>query len=232
MVRAKVAALTSAAAEVTAEERERQSAAAERLFALADRYTRGLTPPAVVVLAGLTGVGKSAVALELERAAGMTSLETDRIRKHLAGLDPDRPAPAAVGEGIYTTAMTRATYRALAREAATRLERGESALAVGTFVTRAQRDELRSLARETGIPLLFVRLSAPEAVVIERLGGRRAGQSDGTVEVFRSMAASAEPPEEIPGPELLELDAGAASPGQLAEQILARLRSSFEGAPS
>ena len=231
MVRAKVSALTAAADEVDPQVREGSAEAARTLFALAERKTRGLHPPTLVALAGLTGVGKSRLADELRHGAGLVPLETDRIRKHLAGLDPERPAPAAPGEGIYTAEMTRATYLALAREAAGRLEAGESALAVGTFTARWQREELRRVAAEHGVPFLLVLLDAPGEVVLERLRARQPGVSDGNEEVYRRMRASAEPPDELPDSELLRIDA-TEEPERLAERVLARLRAPFgeEGA--
>lgn len=230
MVRAKIAALTASAPEVDAAERERYGAAARTLFDLAERYTRGLVPQTLVVVSGLTGVGKTAVAAALHRAAGLHPLETDRIRKKLAGLDPDKPAAAPPGQGIYTQAMTVATYRTLARDAGVQLERGEGALAVGTFVARGQRDTVRQAAREADVPLLFVRLDAAEAVVMERLAQRPPGQSDGDAAVYRAMLAREDPPDEIPEAERLVLDATHQSPDELADAILARLRQPFEGA--
>ncbi len=228
MVRAKISALTASAAEVPAALRERETAQARALFALAERTSRGMLPPALIVLSGLTGVGKTVVARALGHAAGLEPLETDRIRKKLAGLDPDKPAPAPAGSGIYTQAMTFATYRTLAREAATRLERGEGALAVGTFVTRGQRETVREAAREARVPLLFVRLQAPEDVVLARLAARPPGASDGDAAVYRAMVQREDPPDEIPAGERLELDASALTPPELADAVLARLHAPYE----
>ncbi|MBP7149691.1 MAG: AAA family ATPase [Acidobacteria bacterium] len=228
MVRAKISALTSAAEEVAPAVRARAAENARALFDLADQYTLGMTPPRLVVLAGPTGVGKSSIARELQRRAGLCPLETDRIRKRLAGLDPDQPAPASFSKGIYTPAMTQATYRALGREALDRLQRGESALAVGTFLAREQREIVRDVAAKARTPLLFVRLSAPEAVIVERLTSRPAGMSDADVEVYRSMITREEQPDEISGSERLDLDTGAAAPAEVALAILERLRGSFE----
>ena len=228
MVRAKVSALTASAEEVDPAVREASGHAARTLFALAEAKTRGLHPPTLVVLGGLTGVGKSRIAEELRERAGLVPLETDRIRKHLAGLDPEAPAPAAPGEGIYTPEMTRATYLALAREAGERLDAGESALAVGTFTARWQREELRRVAEERGVPFLFARLEAPDDVVLARLRAREPGVSDGNEEVWRRMRETEEPPEELPVGELLRLDT-TGEPGTVAERILERLRAPFEG---
>ncbi len=228
MVRAKVSALTAAAEEVDPAAREAAADAARTLFALAEAKTRGLHPPTLVAIGGLTGVGKSRVAAELRHRAGLVPLETDRIRKRLAGLDPEAPAPAAPGKGIYTPEMTRATYLALAREASERLEAGASALAVGTFTARWQREELRRTAREHGVPFLLVRLDAPDEVVRARLRSREPGVSDGNEEVWRRMRESEEPPDELPAGELLRLDTSG-EPGEVAERILARLRAPFDG---
>lgn len=228
MVRAKISALTSAAVEVPEPVRLRESEAARRLFALASDYSLGMVPPVLIAVSGLTGVGKTVVAQELGRRAGLDPLETDRIRKKLAGLDPERPAPAPAGSGIYTQAMTFATYRTLAREAATRLERGEAALAVGTFVTRGQRETIREAAREARVPLLFVHLNAPEEVVLARISGRAPGVSDGDAAIYRAMVQREEPADEIPDGERLELEASSATPDALGAAILARIHAPFE----
>ena len=224
MVRAKISSLTASATEVDEAVRARAADDARKLYALAERYTRGLVPPTVIVLSGLTGVGKTAVADKLRRAAGLAPLETDRIRKELAGLDPSKPAPAGVGQGIYTHAMTAATYRTLARGAAERIEQGDAPLAVGTFVAREQRKALRDVAAEAKTPLLFVRLTAPQDVVEGRLTKRQPGMSDGTDEVYRSMLQRAEAPDEIAESERLDVDTSNRDPETSAEVILARLR--------
>lgn len=229
MVRAKVSALTASAPEVSIGQRSHYRTLAMDLFALAERYTRGLTPPALVVLSGLTGVGKTSVAQELSRQAGWVTLETDQIRKELAGLDPNRPAPAGVGEGIYTRSMTEATYSSLARRTAERLERGETVLAVGTFVARSQRDWVRATAKDCKVPLLFARLVASEDVVMERLDRRPPGMSDGNIDVYREMARRQDLPLELmEAPEYLEIDNSGQGPGEVAELILERLRRPFE----
>lgn len=224
MVRAKISALTASAPEVSAAVRAQQAGAARDLFALAEQNTRGLSPPALVALGGLTGVGKTSVADELRRVAGFAPLETDRIRKTLAGLDPDSPAPAAPGEGIYTQSMTHATYRTLARDALARLEGGETALAVGTFVARGQREGAREAARTAKVPFLLVRLTAPEAIVLERLAARPAGMSDGNAAVYHAMAAREDEPVEIGEDELFDVDTSTRTPREVAEAVLARLR--------
>lgn len=230
VARAKIASLTASASDIVPAVRDAQANAARQLYVLAEQFSRGLVPQALVVCAGLTGVGKTSVAAALRRRAGMEPLETDRIRKQLAGLDPDRPAAAPPGQGIYTQAMTYATYRTLAREAATRLERGESALAVGTFITRGQRETIRDAAHEANVPLLFVRLTAPEDVVLQRIANRPPGLSDGDAAVYHALQAREDPPDELPPGERLDL-AATASPEDLADAILAHLRRSFEGRP-
>jgi predicted kinase len=184
----------------------------------------------LIALGGLTGVGKTAIADEIRTVAGIRPLETDRIRKTLAGLDPDVAAPAEPGEGIYTQSMTHATYKTLGREALGQLETGQAALAVGTFVARGQRDGLREVAANARVPFLFVRLTAAEEIVLKRLAARPPGMSDGNTAVYKVMAAREDPPTEIPEDQRFELDTTGAAPRALAERILECARGSRGGA--
>jgi predicted kinase len=64
----------------------------------------------LVVVGGLPGTGKSTLAAGLADALGATVIRSDEVRKELAGLRPDQPAPTAFGEGLYGPTAAAATY--------------------------------------------------------------------------------------------------------------------------
>ena len=61
-------------------------------------------------------------------------LNSDRIRKELAGLPAETSARAPYGSGIYTAEWTGRTYRELQRRAAVLLAHGESVIADASFI--------------------------------------------------------------------------------------------------
>ena len=68
---------------------------AHRLLALGTRLLWAARDPAVIVLAGVTGSGKSTLARALAARSGLPHLNSDVIRKRLAGVEPTARAPAS-----------------------------------------------------------------------------------------------------------------------------------------
>ncbi|HVN28925.1 MAG TPA: AAA family ATPase, partial [Candidatus Binataceae bacterium] len=116
IVRAKVAALKSEEPEIEGSERERARRSMHEYFALAGRYADEAAP-ALVVICGRSGTGKSTIARALRERTGFAILNSDRVRKKIAGVGADVHAHAAYGEGIYSARATHATYDTMLREA-------------------------------------------------------------------------------------------------------------------
>ena len=87
-IRGKVDSLKSAEPEVAAAEREAAAASAARHFAFAYRYSWS-ERPLLVVIAGLSGTGKSTLAAAFCERSGFAHFNSDVIRKELAGLPTD-----------------------------------------------------------------------------------------------------------------------------------------------
>jgi hypothetical protein len=79
---------------------------------LAEVALRHLRAGAVtlVLVGGLPGTGKSALADAVAGHLGFTVLNSDWIRKELAGLPAEASARAPYGSGIYTAGWTEHTY--------------------------------------------------------------------------------------------------------------------------
>ncbi len=223
-VRAKVEGFRSADPQVSGAERvdARASARAHWLLALGL-----LAPPAerpcLVVVGGLPGTGKSTLATGLGEGAGFTVISTDRVRKELAGLDPETPAPADFGGGIYAPAWTERTYDECLRRAEGELFAGRRIVLDGTFREERWRSRALACARRWGVPGLVLLCAADPDSVRGRIENRRAGPSDADWEVYRAAAARwEEPGTETRGrTRILETGAGA---GELLEAALETLR--------
>ena len=184
-VRAKVAA-------IRAGQGDRPSAAeAGRLLALAHRHLEA-GRVRLVLVGGLPGTGKSTLADGLGRSLGSVVLRSDEVRKERAGLPPDRPSPAAFGEGIYAPDATADTYGELLRRAGVALELGETVVLDASWTDAGWRAKARSVAEQHHADLVELRCVAPAAVAARRMRERAAGgrdPSDATPEVAAALAA-------------------------------------------
>lgn len=202
-VRGKVDSLKSAEEEVETGEREQARLSALRHFALAYRYTwaysRGL-----VVIAGLSGTGKSAVATALRVRTGFAHVNSDVVRKQLAGVAADTHLPTAYAAGLYTPAHSARTYEAMLAAARDHLGAGAAVILDATFQRRADRDAARALAAACGVPFVLLECCCPDEQVQQRIAQRQRGgasPSDADWSVYLEQRRRYEPiaPDEAAG---------------------------------
>jgi len=204
--------------------------AAARYFTFARRMAWQRFAPFLVLVCGLTGSGKSTLARELSARLGMVAINSDEVRKHIAGVAG--PHGAALNEGIYSQTMTDKTYDAMAREAEKHIRNSRGIIVDATFGRRSHRERFLRLAKKHKIPLLVLRCSASDAATAKRLDQRAAeGRdiSDGRWEVYVAQKAAYEPLDEISARLLLDLPTDAPQEKLVAESetfLEARLRSS------
>ncbi len=143
------------------------AADARRYVALALDLSRE-SRPALIVVCGLSGSGKSTVARRLADRLGFEWLRSDEVRKRLA-----RVAPAErLAAGAYSRAFTEKTYAAVLGEAAARLHDGAGVIVDATFAAPAYRAEALALAERAHVPALFVECVASHDEIVRRLTAR------------------------------------------------------------
>ena len=145
----------------------------------------------MILVGGLPGSGKSTLAGALADELDAVHLNSDTIRKERAGIPVDQLAPAAVGQGLYSPKVTRATYAAMLEQARTLLGNGESVILDASWSDASQRLLVAELAESTASDLTAFHCSAPPAVLVERVTHRLPGTahgSDATTGVIDSMA--------------------------------------------
>jgi len=159
---------------------------------LADISLRHLRAGAVtlVLIGGLPGSGKSALARAAADRLGFAVLNSDRIRKELAGIEPTESAAAPYGAGIYTTEWTERCYAELLNRAETLLANGESVIADASWISAEHRAAAKATARRASAQLVQVRCAAPEDLMRRRMAARTADTSDANAEIARKMAAA------------------------------------------
>lgn len=174
LVRAKVAALDLAQA--AREAREACVARLETQVALAEAP---LSTPALVLLQGLSGSGKSYWGQRLGPALGALCLRSDIERKRLLGLPPDaRPANAQERAARYSPEMSARTYERLRDLAQQHLKSGFAVIVDATFLNAQALETFEALGKALGVPSVLVRCEAPEPVLRERVRARGNAGSD------------------------------------------------------
>lgn len=196
LVRAKVAAMAAADPAIEASDREAAAASARRHVRLAAATIVEGAGPCWFAACGPPASGKSRLFATLARETGWPVLQSDTIRKELAGVTPTtRLDPAA-----YTEEATDRTYDTLlARAAAER----PVALLDATWPTRHRRTQLAEAARRVGARLVLIHLDVAPDVARARLRLRAADPtavSDADERVFERLAGRFEPPTDDEGP--------------------------------
>ena len=193
-VRAKVAGLQAAQSDMADHERRdaERSAGAHWLLALAELEEPDRRP-ALVLVGGLPGTGKSTLAGALGERAGFTVLSSDRTRKQLAGVAAGESAAAAFGDGIYTPEWNDRTYEALLRTSIDFLRQGERVVVDASFREEGRRRAFLEAAVAAGVRPVYLRCSAAPATVRGRLEAPRGGASDADPSVYEAASRAWEP---------------------------------------
>jgi predicted kinase len=195
-VRAKITALAAAAPGTS---RTARAQARRSLGRYLECAQRALAPqrPALVLMSGLSGSGKTWLAQRLAPPLRAVHLRSDIERKRLAGLAPAARSGSALAQGMYARAMTVAVYERLADCAADTLAGGYTTIVDATFARSEDRVRFRALAASLGVNLCIVYCRAPESTLRRRIRTRaRRGKdpSEATLEVLRWQETHFVPP--------------------------------------
>ncbi|MEH6499430.1 MAG: AAA family ATPase [Pseudoalteromonas distincta] len=190
MVRAKVALLRLTQDGVSDKERQEVLGRYQSYTRLAERYTH--VPLRFGLLThGVSGSGKSTVALHLVEQLGAIRIRSDVERKRLFG----NQGAGEMNSGLYSTERSTQTYERLASLAGQILAAGYPVVVDATHLKQAQRDTLRQAIEDQGAPCLILQCSAPLDTIeswmeVRRQQGR--DPSDGDISVAREQLLARE----------------------------------------
>lgn len=171
-VKGKVEAIRSEEEEIPVEQQQKSRSVASRYFQLALRYSLFGSNPAVIVVMGRVGTGKTTIATLLSGIIGWDVLSSDLIRKEMAGVSLYERSDESVLTHLYSEGMTAKTYSMLRSGALDKTKQGEGVILDATYSRVDQRMELREVLQESGVQYCFVELVAPDELVIDRLSLR------------------------------------------------------------
>ena len=159
-----------------------------RAVLLSDARSLDLRPgdPRLLMLAGLPGSGKSALAREMSSRCPFLILESDRLRKVLV------PHPQ------YTPDEHRRVFQACHRLLDELLGQGYPLIFDATNLTERNRRPVYAIVRKRGVPFAIAVVTAPPEIVRQRLRDREAGLdpetwSDAGWDIHSRMAPAWEP---------------------------------------
>ena len=130
---------------------------------IAQAQLQALGHPALVVLSGLPGTGKSHFAGELNKRLPFLVVASDRMRKVLV------PKPK------YTRAEHLRVFAACHRLVDELLTEGRRVIFDAAHLTERARQPVYDIAQRVGAPLILVWFTAPREVIQRRLAERAAG---------------------------------------------------------
>ena len=164
LVRALVGRLSSAGASV--------GPSADDYLALARRLAFAPPQPRLLVTHGLSGSGKTHLTQQLLEHTGALRLRSDVERKRLFGLGALQDSAASVPLGIYGPEATRRTYDGLIERSRVLLGAGSPVIVDAACLLRRERDRLRALAAEMGVPCTLLDCQADLGTLRRRVRGR------------------------------------------------------------
>lgn len=164
------------------------TAEAKLYFELAEAMMRH-SDVALIVIAGLSGTGKSTVARAVGGnfgdAPGARILRSDVLRKRLAGVPPEeRLSPA-----FYSPFANRVVYDLLDDYARYHLSYGRFVIADAVFSGDEERQQITRAAAHAHVPFVGCWLEASERRRLERVEQRPADASDADSGVVRLQSA-------------------------------------------
>lgn len=177
MVRAKVAAIRLAQADLDAPARALGTDECRSYLALAAACS-GTAQPRLIITHGLSGSGKTTITQNLLEATDAIRLRSDIERKRLFGRTATTRSDAGIDAGIYDADATERTYQHLASTARDILSAGCTVIVDAAFLQRSRREAFRRLAGQLGVPFAIIALHADPATLQARIVQRQQAGAD------------------------------------------------------
>ena len=178
-VRAKVTSFLLDDTDIADVDKENAIVTAKQYYDLAWQYTR-LSPGKIILMAGLSGSGKSTIASKLAPRLNAIHIRSDAVRKHLADIPLKQKAPI----DIYSQEWNRRTYEQLINLGILLAQQGFTIILDATYNRQQLRQQVITETVKQNISLAIIYCHAPKEILQQRLMNRGQDISDATIEVL------------------------------------------------
>lgn len=166
---------------------------ARHYFNLARRYASRLQKPTVIIISGLSGTGKTALARSVAGELGLRVVSADAVRKSIF---ESGGRNWGYGQGPYSPEANRLTYERLIEIGREVIKSGDGVVLDATFRRKAVRDSAREMAISENAQHRLIECRLPATAVRSRLD-RRAERgeklSDATWETYLLQRREVDP---------------------------------------
>ena len=218
-VRAKVAAILGAESEISQPDRDKAIARsrAHWLWCLSE-LEQPDRRPALVLVSGLPGTGKSTLSRKLADTAHFEVLRSDVVRKQMFADAATTDNSAA----MYSVDNTQRVYDECWTRARTRLLAGGRIIVDATFQQDANRQSFLQLAIDCGVRAIWLECTAPADIIQQRLAARHCDASDADWSVYQLVQKQWQTASDFTRRfhTTIESDEGADRPLEVASDIL------------
>ena len=143
--------------------------------------------PAMIIMHGLSGSGKSTIAAKLAQSLGAIQIRSDVVRKRLFDLHPDATSNSALDQGIYTAYATDSTYQRLQHLAAMIIDAGFTVILDATFLEESRRQQMLTTKTSTCFKKIIVDCDVPEDELRRRILARANDPSEANLKVLEQQ---------------------------------------------
>lgn len=192
LVRAKVDALRIEQKDCPEEESVKTRAEFELYLQLATTYTYAVTPK-LIIMHGLSAVGKSTLSQQLIDEMGIMRIRSDVERKRLFNVAIESSASSSINNDLYTPQASQQTYGRLLELAEHVLVAGYSVIVDAAFLQYEQREIFQTLAKILNVPYIILQLTAPVDVLKKRILERQDKISDADITVLEHQISNMKP---------------------------------------
>ena len=218
-VRAKVAAILGAESEISQPDRDKAIARsrAHWLWCLSELEEPDRRP-ALVLVSGLPGTGKSTLSRKLADTAHFEVLRSDVVRKQMFADAATTDNSAA----MYSVDNTQRVYDECWTRARRRLLAGGRIIVDATFQQDANRQSFLQLAIDCGVRAIWLECTAPADIIQQRLAARHGDASDADWSVYQLVQKQWQTASDFTRRfhTTIESDEGAGCPLEVASDIL------------
>ena len=162
---------------------------------LAESYT-GLPNRFSLIMHGVSGTGKSTVALRLVDQLGVIRIRSDVERKRLYDIDAHHHPDMAMRQTLYSDDATQRTYKTLASLSATILDAGLSVVVDATNLMRWQRSAIEAVSDQRAVPTYIADCQAEIGQITEWIHQREdedENVSDAGIDVVNRQVKQQDP---------------------------------------